>query len=141
VCAEDVARVAATLLANPGVPSRRAYELIGVVPTVNEIVETLGRALPRPIRYVQITDEQWVEAVKDGLNLHALDHLSHLWQYFRSGIPNREKGYHIQMSSVCSPARMSESIHAQWVAYVLPDFLSSFTVCESPVSAANLLWA
>ena len=95
VGAEDVARVAATLLANPGEPSRRAYELVGAVLTVNEIVETLGRVLRRPIRYVQITDEQWTDAVKDRLNPHALDHLSHLWQYFRSGISNGEKGYHI----------------------------------------------
>jgi hypothetical protein len=34
-------------------------------------------------------------AVKDRLNPHALDHFSHLWQYFRSGIPNGEEGYHI----------------------------------------------
>jgi len=95
VGAEDVSRVAATLLANPGAPSKRAYELIGEVPTVNEIVETLGRVLRRPIRYVQITDEQWADTVKDRLNPHALDHLSHLWQYFRSGIPTGEKEYHI----------------------------------------------
>jgi hypothetical protein len=90
-----VARVAATLLANPGAPPRRAYELIGEVPTLNEIVETLGRVLHRPIRYVQITDEQWTEAVKDRLNPYALDHLSHLWRYFRSGIPKGDKGYEI----------------------------------------------
>jgi hypothetical protein len=34
---------------------------------------------------VAITDEQWANAVKDRLNPHALDHLSHLWQYFRRG--------------------------------------------------------
>jgi uncharacterized protein YbjT (DUF2867 family) len=84
VGAEDVSRVAATLLANSGASSRKAYELIGQVPTVNEIVETLGRVLDKPIRYVQITDEQWTEAVKDRINPHALDHLSHLWQYFRT---------------------------------------------------------
>src|SRR5262245_57577127 len=55
----------------------------------------LGRVLNRPIRYVQITDEQWAEAVKNRLNPHALDHLSHLWQYFRSGIPKGAEGYHI----------------------------------------------
>ena len=38
-----------------------------------------------PIRYVSITDEQWAEAVKERLNPHALDHLSHLWAYFRKG--------------------------------------------------------
>src|SRR5262245_44641256 len=95
VGAEDVSRVAATLLANPDAPSKRTYELIGEVPTVNEIVETLGRVLQRPIRYFQITDEQWAEAVKDRLNPHAVDHLSHLWQYFRSGIPKGEDVYRI----------------------------------------------
>src|SRR5581483_6218261 len=33
--------------------------------------------------YVPITDEQWTEAMKDRINPHALDHLTHLWQYFR----------------------------------------------------------
>ena len=37
----------------------------------------------RPIRYVAIKDEQWASAVKERINPHALDHLSHLWQYFR----------------------------------------------------------
>jgi hypothetical protein len=87
--------VAATLLANPGTPLRKVYELIGEVPTVDEIVETLSRVLERPIRYVQVTDEQWAEAVKDRLNPHALDHLSHLWQYFRSGIPKGTLEYRI----------------------------------------------
>lgn len=96
VSAEDVSRVAATLLASSGAPPRKAYELIGEVPTVNEIVETLGRALDRPIRYIQISDEQWAEAVKDRINPHALDHLSHLWQYFRSSATRKgEEQYRI----------------------------------------------
>jgi hypothetical protein len=49
------------------------------------MIEALGRATGRPIRYVAITDEQWANAVKDRLNTHALDHLTHLWQYFRKG--------------------------------------------------------
>ncbi len=94
--AEDVSRVAATLLAKPGAPSRKAYELIGEVPTVNEIVEILSRVRQRPIRYVQITDEQWAEAVKDRINPHAIDHLSHLWRYFRSsGIRKGEQGLRV----------------------------------------------
>jgi uncharacterized protein YbjT (DUF2867 family) len=83
--AEDVARVAAALLANPSVPPQNVYPLVSEVPTVREIVETLGRALGREIRYVPITDEQWADAVKERLNPHALDHLTHLWQYFRKG--------------------------------------------------------
>jgi uncharacterized protein YbjT (DUF2867 family) len=82
--AEDVARVAATLLANPGGP-QNVYPLVSETPTVREIVETIGRAMGRPIRYVPITDEQWIEAVKERINPHALDHLTRLWQYFRKG--------------------------------------------------------
>lgn len=85
VGAEDVARVAAALLANPGLPSHSVYPLISETQTVREIVETLGKAIGRPIRYVPITDEQWVDAVREWLNPHALDHLSHLWQHFRKG--------------------------------------------------------
>ena len=81
--AEDVSRVATTLLANPGVPPQNVYHLVSQTPTVREIVETLGRAMGRPIRYVPITDEQWAEAAKERINPHALDHLTDLWQYFR----------------------------------------------------------
>jgi uncharacterized protein YbjT (DUF2867 family) len=81
---EDVARVAATLLANPSLPTEKVFPLVTETQTVHEIVETLGRALGRPIRYVPITDEQWIQAVKERINPHALDHLSHLWQYFRT---------------------------------------------------------
>jgi len=85
VGAEDVSRVAATLLANPGVQSQSVHALVGETPTVRQITEALGRAVGRPIRYVAITDEQWANAVKDRVNPHALDHLTHLWQYFRRG--------------------------------------------------------
>jgi hypothetical protein len=81
--AEDVSRVAAALLASPSVPSQNVYPIVSETPTVREIVDTLGKAIGRPIRYVPITDEQWAEAVKERINPHALDHLTHLWQYFR----------------------------------------------------------
>ena len=85
VGAEDVARVAATLLANPGAPSQGVYPLLSETPTVREVIDALGRAIGRPIRYVAITDDQWANAVKERINPHALDHLTHLWQYFRRG--------------------------------------------------------
>ncbi len=84
VGAEDVSRLAATLLVDAETSSENAYDLIASTPTVKEIVDTLSAVLQRPIRYVNITDEQWAEAVRDHINPHALDHLSHLWQYFRS---------------------------------------------------------
>jgi len=85
VGAEDVSRVAAALLAKPGVPSQKAYALVGETPTVREMIEALGRVIGRTIRYVAVTDEQWANAVKERLGAHALDHLSHLWQTFRKG--------------------------------------------------------
>jgi uncharacterized protein YbjT (DUF2867 family) len=89
VGAEDVSQVAATLLANAETPSESAYDLVAATPTVKEIVDTLSAVLQRPIRYVDITDEQWAEAMRDRINPHALDHLSHLWRYFRS--PERRR--------------------------------------------------
>jgi uncharacterized protein YbjT (DUF2867 family) len=84
VGAADVSRVAATLLADSKTPSAGAYDLIAATPTVKEIVDTLSVALQRPIQYVAITDEQWADAMRGQINPHALDHLSHLWRYFRS---------------------------------------------------------
>jgi len=83
--AEDVARVAATLLASSNMPAARAYALVSEVLTARQIVDTLGKVIGRPIRYVPITDEQWADGAKERINAHALDHLSHLWQYFRNG--------------------------------------------------------
>jgi uncharacterized protein YbjT (DUF2867 family) len=88
--AEDVSRVAATLLADPGMPSADVYPLVSETLTVRQIIETLVKALGRPIRYVPITDEQWADAVKERINSHALDHLTHLWQYFRNSKEDRQ---------------------------------------------------
>ena len=81
---EDVARVAATLLAGTSLPSQRVYPLVSEALTVHQIVETLSKVVGRPLRYVPITDEQWADAVKERINAHAVDHLSHLWRYFRT---------------------------------------------------------
>jgi uncharacterized protein YbjT (DUF2867 family) len=81
---EDVARVAATLLASTSLPSQKVYPLVSEALTVQQIVETLSKVLGRPLKYVPITDEQWADAVKGRINAHAVDHLSHLWRYFRT---------------------------------------------------------
>jgi uncharacterized protein YbjT (DUF2867 family) len=88
--AEDVARVAATLLAASNVPSEKVYPLVTETLTARQIVKTLSKAIKRPIRYVPITDEQWADAVKERINPHALDHLTHLWRYFRNSKERRQ---------------------------------------------------
>jgi uncharacterized protein YbjT (DUF2867 family) len=84
VGADDVAQVAAALLSGAASADQRAYELVGATPTVNEIAGTLGTVLGRPVRYVEISDERWRQAVEGRINPHALDHLAHLWQFFRT---------------------------------------------------------
>lgn len=108
VGAQDVSRVAAALLANPGLPSQSAYSLVGETPTVGEMIEALGRAIGRPIRYVAITDEQWANAVKERLGRHALDHLSHLWQTFRKGEERYQSTDAIRMVTGRNPQTLEE---------------------------------
>jgi uncharacterized protein YbjT (DUF2867 family) len=108
VGAQDVSRVAAALLANPGVPSQSAYALVGETPTVGEMTEALGRAIGRPIRYVAITDEQWANAVKERLGPHALDHLSRLWQTFRKGEERYQSTDAIRMVTGRNPHTLEE---------------------------------
>ena len=94
--AEDVSRVAAALLAADNLPAQTRYRLVGEVLTVAAIVDTVSRALNRPIRYVEITDDQWKKATEERINRHALDHLSNLWRFFRtSGIRKGEEGFEV----------------------------------------------
>jgi uncharacterized protein YbjT (DUF2867 family) len=96
VAAEDVVRVAATLLAAPHLPDRKRYDLIGEVPTANEIAGILSSVLQRSIRYVEIPDERWKEAVREHINRHALEHLASLWRFFRtSGIRKGENRFEV----------------------------------------------
>jgi uncharacterized protein YbjT (DUF2867 family) len=110
--AEDVARVAATLLAGVNAPSETVYPLVSETPTVREIVETLGRAIGRPVQYVPITDEQWADAVKERLNSHALDHLTHLWRYFRDSKEGREPTTAIRDVTGRDPQTLEEFFRA-----------------------------
>jgi uncharacterized protein YbjT (DUF2867 family) len=110
--AEDVARVAATLLAASSAPSEKVYPLVSETLTVRQIVETLGKAIGRPIRYVPITDEQWTDAVKERINPHALDHLTHLWQYFRNSKESRQATNVIREVTGRNPQTLEEFFRA-----------------------------
>ena len=110
--AEDVARVAATLLAASSAPSEKVYPLVSETLTVRQIVETLGKAIGRPIRYVPITDEQWADAVKERINPHALDHLTHLWQYFRKSEEHRQATNAIREVTGRNPQTLEEFFRA-----------------------------
>jgi uncharacterized protein YbjT (DUF2867 family) len=118
--AEDVARVAATLLEASNAPSEKVYPLVSETPTVREIVETLGKAIGRPIRYVPITDEQWAESVKERMNPHALDHLTHLWQYFRNSKERRQPTTAIRAVTGRNPQTLEEFFRANAKSFAAP---------------------
>jgi uncharacterized protein YbjT (DUF2867 family) len=135
VGAEDVSRVAAALLADSETPSANAidthdeYDLIAATPTVKEIVDTLSAVLQRPIRYVGITDEQWAEAMRGHINPHALDHLSHLWRYFRSS----ERRSDEDIRGVTDTIRTVTGSHAQ----TLEDFFRANAAELGNITAAT----
>jgi uncharacterized protein YbjT (DUF2867 family) len=81
VAATDVARIGAALLVDPLPPAAPHYLLVGAVPTVAELVAALGAALGVELRYVNIDEQAWRDgALAAGVNQHAVDHLSRLWQ-------------------------------------------------------------
>lgn len=85
VSGEDVARVAVGILSNPEIQPAGFHRLIGQFLSVGEIVETFSRATGQPLHYVDVPSEAWKSAVlASGINSHAAEHLTRLWQLFRA---------------------------------------------------------
>jgi uncharacterized protein YbjT (DUF2867 family) len=85
VSAEDVARVAAGVLASSELVPGSSYPVIGAVLPLREIVDTFSRVLERDIRYQEIPDQLWHDgALARGFNEHAVQHLSQLWRTLRA---------------------------------------------------------
>jgi hypothetical protein len=66
---------------------------------------------------VPITDEQWATAVKDRLNPHALDHLSHLWQYFRKNEERRQATDTVRAVTGGNPQTLEEFFRTNTAAF------------------------
>lgn len=84
VAAEDVARVAAALLASPG-SAGPVVHLTGQMLTVEEVADTLRKTRNPSLEYVDADPEQWhrdLLAVLD--DPHTVEHLSALWEIFRT---------------------------------------------------------
>jgi len=96
VAAGDVARIGATLLADPLPPSEQFYLLVGAVPTVGEIAAAFAKVLDRPMPYRNISEREWRDsALARGVNPHAVEHLSRLWQVFRDPEIRKEALYEV----------------------------------------------
>jgi NAD(P)H dehydrogenase (quinone) len=79
VAVADVARVAATILADPGPHVGRVYELTGPrSEDMRAMAEEYSGALGRPVRYVDVAFDQWQEKVLRPAQLpeHLVHHLA-----------------------------------------------------------------
>ena len=95
VGAEDVARVAVAVLTAPLLPAGTVVRLMAGGVTNTEITDAIGTVLGRPVRYVEITDDQWANAAsRAGVNPIAVEHLTHLWRYIRALAPEYQALYH-----------------------------------------------
>jgi uncharacterized protein YbjT (DUF2867 family) len=70
IASDDVARVVATLLTDPGPYIGRVFELTGPrSQDMNGVAEEYARALSRPVSYVDVPWETWAEQVLAGAKL------------------------------------------------------------------------
>jgi uncharacterized protein YbjT (DUF2867 family) len=87
VAVEDVARVLATLLANPQPHIGRIYHLTGPQSeNMHFYAQEYSKALGRPITYEDIPIEQWRDAlIEHGLPSHLVSHLAAMADLHRAG--------------------------------------------------------
>jgi uncharacterized protein YbjT (DUF2867 family) len=93
VSAEDVSRIAVSLLTGPERAAGTAYPVIGSANSIREIVAAFAHVFNRDVHYEEIADEQWrSEALARGWNAHAVEHLSSLWKSLRGASLSAEAG-------------------------------------------------
>jgi uncharacterized protein YbjT (DUF2867 family) len=84
IAAQDVARVAAGILASPALHDPGSPLVVGELGTVGDLVEAYQRALGRPLRFVEIPDETFYrKTIARGRHEEAATHLTKLWGVFR----------------------------------------------------------
>ena len=113
VSAQDVARVATSLLTATATPEQTIYPLIGDFLTVNDIVASVAHVLAKEVPYVDIRDDEWREmALAQGFNAHSVRHLSALWKSLRAA------GGETERFSVANPALFSGMIPKKFAQFV-----------------------
>jgi uncharacterized protein YbjT (DUF2867 family) len=94
IAAEDVAAVAAAVLSGPLLPGGTVIRLMGGGISCGEIAEAFSQVLGGPMRYVEISDEEWANAAPaTGASAIAVEHLVHLWRYLRTRPPEYQAFY------------------------------------------------
>jgi uncharacterized protein YbjT (DUF2867 family) len=118
VSAEDVARVAAGALTSPSVTPGSSYPVIGDVLALRDIVATFERILGRDVHYKEIPDKAWHDAaLARGINEHAVEHLSRLWQSIRTSSRQYEVTDTIEKLGGKKPKTFEEFVREQQGAF------------------------
>ena len=87
IAADDVARVVATVLADPGPHLGRVYELTGPrSQDMNAVAQEFSDALNRVVTYSDVPPEEWERELKrQGLPDHLIGHLVTMGELHRAG--------------------------------------------------------
>ena len=99
IAAEDVARLAMKVLLKPELFIGKAQQLFTSNLSLNELAQELTNLLGRPIRYREITPDQWIkESIEreGSANQEGKDHLITLWESFLS--LNRDQEFMARMA-------------------------------------------
>jgi uncharacterized protein YbjT (DUF2867 family) len=112
VSAEDVARVAVAALTGPPWPNGTILPLIGDIVTNQEIAQAFSEVLDRPVPYVELSDEQWLDSIGGaGINEVAIEHLLHLWRYLRaSGAGEQNRTRRIEELGGTAPLSLKQFV-------------------------------
>jgi uncharacterized protein YbjT (DUF2867 family) len=95
VSAQDVARVAAAVLAGPLLPGGTVVRLMAGGLTNKQIADAFSQILGRTVSYVEISENEWADAASAiGVNAVAVEHLTYLWRFLRTLPPEIQALYH-----------------------------------------------
>jgi uncharacterized protein YbjT (DUF2867 family) len=85
IAGEDVARVAAAVLAGPLQPNGTVLPLIGEIVSIRDIADLLTELSGTPVKYQNTPDDVWAGTLRQyGINEITIEHLGLLWKFLRS---------------------------------------------------------
>jgi uncharacterized protein YbjT (DUF2867 family) len=113
IAAHDVARCVTEVLVNPESHLGKVYELTGPrAETLREVAEDFTRVLGRPITYMNIPLEPWLESLRSfGASAHVVAHLESMALLHRDGRYDRSSD-DVNLLTGVSPMSVEEFVRA-----------------------------
>jgi uncharacterized protein YbjT (DUF2867 family) len=132
VAAEDVARVVATLLANPQAHIGKIYELTGPQSAdMHFYAQEYSKALGRTITFQDIPVEPWRdELLKRGLPVHVVNHLTAMADLHRAGRFDRMSS-DVRALTGRAPLSVQEFVRQNSAAFTAPAGAAAVSVAKA----------